>query len=457
VSQDLPGIAKRESRSECARGGYPLARQRRLDSPLYGKLAALFFAARRHNYIATLATELSVLALSVLTLKLATQWLGPSAFGEYSVAKRALSVLTFTLACGLGIGLPRYISLSADTGACSLPAGAYLASASLIAAGSLSVFGVLSYAGVIPLGPLLFGTNTTSPLLFIALTIATLGLVMHLICYGYLRGRLWMRLANGLQLANTGCVPLIGLLLARGHALVAIILMGSGVILVSIVCFLSFGLGRHLVGVSSQAIRAATRELLRFGLPRVPGEFALFAFTAIPTFVVAHRTGVRSAGQLSLAISVLQLIGALFSGVGVLLLPQVSRLAAHGDVDKVKQLIKHVLAAALSITALMVLALAVYADAAFSRMFGPGFRESAYLTRCLSWAAFPYVIYLVFRNPLDALSAWPYNSINLWAACSVLVALLCLGVQPVPALAVALTLLGGLSGLSWLRCIRRLT
>lgn len=419
-------------------------------------LSELYRAARRHNYVTTLATELSVLTVSLLTLKLAAQLLDPLAFGEYAVGKRALSILTFTLACGLGIGVPRYLSLADHSATRPAPQGAYLLGAILVAGSVLSLFAMLCWSGLIPLEAVFFGSSFSSPFLVSALMISTLGLIMHSICYGYLRGRLWMIQANLLQTINSGAVPLLAVLLCHGRASRAIALMGGGWIVVSTLFGCWIGFTRPFAGVARHQLARATKDLLRYGIPRVPGEFALFGLTSIPAFVVAHRTGIQSAGQLSLAISVLQLIGALFTGIGVLLLPQVSRLAAQGNIPKARKLVKNVWAGALLITGVMVLVLSLSAHAVFLRFFGAGFRESADLTRWLLVGAFPYVTYLILRNPLDALSAWPYNSVNLWAGCSGLAALLWFGCPPAVSLTAALTLVGCLSGLSWMRCSKRL-
>ena len=56
----------------------------------------------------TLITELVVMAAGILVLKLAAQFLGTVGFGEYTLSRRAISLLYLPLVLGLGIAAPRY-------------------------------------------------------------------------------------------------------------------------------------------------------------------------------------------------------------------------------------------------------------------------------------------------------------------------------------------------------------
>ena len=60
----------------------------------------------------TLITELSVMAASILLLKLAAQLLGPVGFGEYTLSRRAVGLLYLPLVMGFGIAAPRYVAIS---------------------------------------------------------------------------------------------------------------------------------------------------------------------------------------------------------------------------------------------------------------------------------------------------------------------------------------------------------
>ncbi len=416
-----------------------------------GILEGWIKAASRHNYIATLATELSILGLSLFALKLCAYILGPTGFGEYALAKRALSILTFTLACGLGIAVPRYVSLTEEASATSNRQGAYLLGALLLSASILTVFATLALSGLLPLGKIFLG-DASPPFMASALVAAVIGLSMHTICNGYLRGKLWMRKANALQLINLGLTPIVALLACGAQSTRAIALMGLGWGIVSIIFGCTIAAHQPFKGVSASQLKDSVRILLSFGVIRVPGEFALFALTAIPTFVAAHKVGIQSAGVLSLSISILQVVGALFTGVGVLLLPQVSRLVSTGATDRARRLVRTALLLSLAIAGAVAGVLFLSADLVINIFFGTQMGQSTTEIRWLLVGVFPYVTYLTLRNPLDAVASWPYNSINLTAGCLLLVALLWLGgdyLSPGSSLTFALLLVGCASLMSW--------
>ncbi|MER3420934.1 MAG: hypothetical protein C4290_10605, partial [Chloroflexota bacterium] len=75
---------------------------------------------------------------------------------------------------------------------------------------------------------------------------------------------------------------------------------------------------------------AATLKLARFGASRVPADFLHMALLGLPSLVVAHRHGVELAGQVAFAFSLVAMAGSVFWPIGLVLLPQASRLASQG-------------------------------------------------------------------------------------------------------------------------------
>ena len=76
--------------------------------------------------------------------------------------------------------------------------------------------------------------------------------------------------------------------------------------------------------------REYAKELLRFGVQRVPGDFILMALFALPATIVAHKSGIRAAGFVAFGISMLNVIGSFFSPFGLILLPKAGALLAAG-------------------------------------------------------------------------------------------------------------------------------
>lgn len=68
----------------------------------------------------------------------------------------------------------------------------------------------------------------------------------------------------------------------------------------------------ELFGATGSAQEGERAELLRYGLPRIPGDFALAGILTIPIYWVGHIHGLEAAGRLGLGITLLNIVGAAF-------------------------------------------------------------------------------------------------------------------------------------------------
>ncbi|HEX2721381.1 MAG TPA: hypothetical protein VHM24_00585, partial [Gemmatimonadaceae bacterium] len=236
----------------------------------------------------TMLTELVVMFSGILLLKLAATLLGPVGFGEYALSRRAVSLLYLPLVMGLGIASPRYIAI-VRAGALESYSERSFAAVTLTA----GLLPALLVAGVLNVradwaAMLLFGTTDLDTLVRPA-TVALAGIAFHSMVYAIYRGRSEMGSANFLQLINLGILPVVAFALASHDAASVLAATGCGWLIVSGIALLRVlyrerqndleggaSLGDHL------------RLLLRFGLPRVPGEFALVGLFAIPSLIAVR-------------------------------------------------------------------------------------------------------------------------------------------------------------------------
>src|SRR5204862_6618373 len=148
----------------------------------------------------------------------------------------------------------------------------------------------------------------------------------------------------------------------------------GGVWLVTAAAAGSWGLLRAGTGGTPEGlIPRAVGELLSFGLPRIAGEFALFGFFALPTFYVAHTSGIEGAGFFSFALSLVQMLTSLFAAVGILLLPYVSRQVAEGSWDQIANIVSKAMTGSLFITVVLVVALQATLGRVILLLMGPAF------------------------------------------------------------------------------------
>ena len=395
----------------------------------------------------TLITELVVMAAGILVLKLAAQFLGAVGFGEYTLSRRAISLLYLPLVLGLGIAAPRYIAI-AMAGALPGYSPRSFAVATLTA-GLLPALIVIVLMNLSPGGAsaILFGSTSMS-FLVPAATIALAGLTMHSMTYAVFRGRGDMNLANLLQLVNNGIVPVTAFMFVPHYAPTVLTATGVTWMLTS---------GAALVGVMTRDRTKETAErplgdhlrvLLRFGVPRVPGEFALVGLFALPALIALRTQGVVAAGQFSAGMSLLSLVAGVFGPVGLVMLPRASAQAASGDLRGLRRIVLRMLGAGI-VLAITAVAIGEFLIPPFVRWyFGKDFIPAIPVFRICLLGAIPYVIYVLLRNILDALDVRAVNSRNLLITLALLLVLCALRtdiISMASSLLVALTLLGVLS------------
>jgi O-antigen/teichoic acid export membrane protein len=144
------------------------------------------------------------------------------------------------------------------------------------------------------------------------------------------------------------------------------------------------------------------KNLLSYGVQRVPGDFTLIALFTLPVTVVAHLQGVQQAGYLAFAISVLSMICAVFQPVGLVLLPKATRMLAENSHRELRGHVSQVLKISVLTSLVLGLFVAVFADQLFRMYLGPGYEQVAGLVRVMVIGTIPYSIYLVLRNVIDA-------------------------------------------------------
>jgi len=370
----------------------------------------------------TMAAELMVMVSGVLLLKLAANLLGPAGFGEYALSRRAIGLLYLPLVMGLGIAAPRYLAI-ARTGALRGHSERSFASAALIA----GLIPPVIVAILLTLSPssasaLLFGSPMLEHLVQ-PVSLAIMGISLHSMVYAVFRGRLEMGFANTMQLASIGIVPLVAFAVADSEAAAVIQTTGIGWITVSSVALLalSFRLRREHTGEAGLGKHATL--LLRFGLPRVPGEFALIGLFAIPALIAVRTEGLVAAGHFSAAMSLVTIISGAFTPIGLILLPRASAQAATGDLTAVRRMTAGILFAGTLVATVGVLAGELVIPPLIRWYFGPAFMPAVPVFRVCLLAAIPYVVYVLLRNILDALDVRALNSRNLMITLGVLLML----------------------------------
>lgn len=396
------------------------------------------------DYCLTFAAEFGTLAAGLLVLRLAASNWGTVGFGEYVLVRRTLSLLQLPILCNMGIAISRYVAI-AGVQAARHTRATYVVAATAVALGASLACStaLLLLAG--PVARLVFGSGQfASDIRIIA--IALPGLVLHGVAYGYYRGRLQLLAANALQVLNLALMPLAAMAIPGASVPQAVLAMAVAWNVVALGFMTPPLLAAR--GEIRDRIGDAITELLRFGVPRVPGEFALAALFSLPTIITAHFGGIEKAGFVGLGVSLLSMVGSMYAPLGQIVLPSVSAMAARGDTRTLRHDVQWLWLVCVASGALMVVVLAVGARLLVTLYVGVEFLPAVPVVRLVLLAGLPHITYVVLRNVLDALDPRPLNARNVVSALLVFL-VVALGIGKPEGVGLALlagvTLLGGLS------------
>lgn len=352
-------------------------------------------ADQAREYLPTVATEFAVIVAQIVAFKLAAHYLGPEGFSEYAVARRAASLISALPLLGLAVGLPRYIAYSNGCGDSQATVRYYGAALRCVAIAMILCLIVLNSLRS-QVAFLIFGDKGYAGLI-LPVSLMVLGLALHGIVYSYFRGHLAMMRANLLQVVNLAVVPIVCFTTLHQSTRTLVLSLGSAWFLVAFVALWFTPVG----GVTSRT-QDETRELLRYGIQRLPGEFALMAMLSLPVIFVAHGSGVQQAGFVAFGISVLSMIGAFFTPIGLILLPKASALLADGRKRELRLHVALLIRVSLAVAGAATVLVWFLARPFVALYLGSGFEEAGSLLRLIVLGAVPYALFTVLRNLIDA-------------------------------------------------------
>jgi O-antigen/teichoic acid export membrane protein len=266
-----------------------------------------------------------------------------------------------------------------------------------------------------------------------------------------------MMSANLLQGVNRGIVPVVVLAIPQVTVLQAVTTMGAVWCVVSSATIAIALWRRPPPSWALPALWKTAVELGRYGLPRVPGEFALGALLTLPAIFAVHFNGIEMAGFIAVGVSILNMVGSLFSPVGQIVLPTAAALAASGSLAVLRRDTARLFVISLLFSTALVGIFLGFAPVIVTGYLGSEFAAAVPAVRWIAFAAVPFVAYVVLRNVLDAVRVRPINTRNLVVALCTFVALALVTRSPtfVPvAFTVAIFVLGGLSAWDCTRVLR---
>jgi O-antigen/teichoic acid export membrane protein len=266
-----------------------------------------------------------------------------------------------------------------------------------------------------------------------------------------------MKRANALELWNLAIIPVatVSALHRTGSVPLVVSVMGALTLasslvvalpaLIEFVCYhapglpldgtnLRSGIRRLLTNLRTSAIKLPdfARELLLYGVPRVPGDFALAGLLALGSVLASHVMSIAMVAYLLLGTSILTALGNAAMPVGTLMLSKVSMMLVQERQDEIRLHLQHVLTAVIEISVFVSLQLAIFADVVLRFWLGQSFGAGSAVIRIIVLAIPFYLVYATLRSSIDAATAIPYNARNCCVALCLFVPLAVAGSRLFP-------------------------
>ena len=332
-------------------------------------------------------------------------------FGQYNLIKRSIQVLSFVMLAGVGIALPRYIPLykKGNEPKSIVP---------LLIATLIYIIGITLLICIIcgilnkEMQSIILGEYGNNSLFIIAIAYA-FALAMAQFTFAYYRGTGNFKWYNGTQLTVQTAIILPLILfpfLTTKIVFTAWLIITA--ILVTIYLGREFAIKR-MPHVTLTEVKSELNTVIRYSSGRLVADFFLFSLSAFPLIYISNSLGLQPTAYFSVGITFVTMVTPLYSFMGIILLPYVSESLANKDLQRANIFINKLTLAYLLSAIAIVAFIYVFINFLTSFFFSESYLMTSDLSRIMILSVLPQAIYLLYRNPIDAISVIPYNTIIL--------------------------------------------
>ena len=368
------------------------------------------------DVLVTLSGQVFVMLIALLLNKAMSTRLGPEGFTGYSLITKTGAIFAYIILVSMGIALPRYIPLYRAQGDREREAGVFFASIAILAVASF-IMALITYLFRIPLCTLIWGNYCSLNLLacyFFALKSAYTAYL-----YALMRADGKFLLYSLAQIAIDGTCLALSLLFF--DAIKIIFVMSFMGLLLSIAMILfeyrKIYRGRFVLEDGKREIGV----LLKYGIPRIPGEILLFSFTSVPLMLLNQKIGAFETAGFTISLGIISAATPLFSYVGLVLLPHASEALAKKEYVKLNRRIAGLILLFLILSICMAAAIFLFGSIVIRILYSGEYLRFIETVHMIIPSIIPMSMYLLLRNPLDALSELPINTGNLAVSFFVLI------------------------------------
>lgn len=382
-----------------------------------------------HDVAMTMCAEAAAVVSGLLLTAILSRWMGAQPLSEYLLLRRVLGWALGVMLLGMATGLPRYVARSTGNG--KGDESTYFLAALVCMVPANLGFGAIIYFCRASFARWLFGDAQEAGLV-LALALLLIGYSVHRSVYGYYRGLLEMARANLLEVINAAVLPLVVVALMVHNHSVAEMMGTTGIAMSALAGFFAVPVLLRLRGATSLHLPDRCRDLIQYGIPRVPGEFGAAALIALGPMLAVHFIKIARVSPLLLGLNMLMVVGYAAGPLGVVLLSRISMMLGQDQHREVQARLRLLVAGVMELSVFTCIQLAIFADVVVRVWVGPAFLDEINVIRMVLLSIPPYLFFAALRSTIDAATIKPYNTANVMASLAVYVALIAIWIEFFP-------------------------
>lgn len=373
----------------------------------------------KKDIIFTTITQALALVSLLISFKLVSYYFSEEGFLLYSTTRRNLALIVMTISLGLSISLIKCVSSSSD--GASSEKKQYLTVAIMIFLLTYLIVFIFVFVARLQLSQFFYADYEHTSIV-LSLYIGVGGLLIHGLVYSYFRGRLYVKNANIIDIANHALVPIIGIMLAKNINEVFVI---TGV-LQFVLSFIIIGVILYKSNIKLDLYRMTKKgiKLLKIGIVRVPAEAGMVALLSFSAVFVTHFYGLKVSGYFSFSLTLVTTISYLFLPLGIVLLPRILQLRRTKTREYIINIINITIATVVVGGMVIVILLNQFMSILLEFLSVDINRSTLSLISLTIISSIGYSTYSVLKNIIDALYIKGINSINVFYTIIVFSALL---------------------------------
>lgn len=369
----------------------------------------------------TVIGQIFIMIVLMIINKVLSNNLSVDEFGKFNLIKRSASVLSFIMLGGAGITLPRFLPIY-------IVKKRWLSARNTIVSIGIYIAVIIFVTTIICLvcyrqfGAIICGDGEFVPTTIVLSYSIVLALTGILLAYfraigkfkKYSQLQVLMQTVLILPLFFINNLGVFGLYVAWTLINVLVIIY---------IGYLEFRKYKIIYKRKIRNISNILKSIFIYSLPRLIGDFFLFSLSAFPLLYIAKEGTLAEVSYFSVGNTFVNIMSTVFSFLGVILLPRVSTALAENRINQAKSLISKLSIIYFAGAIVLVTIFYSFAAVIIQFFFSEQYLGSTSITRIQILAVIPNSIYLLYRNPLDAVYVFPFNALIL-AFCFVLMIVL---------------------------------